>query len=216
MDLQGEFKAVEDLLFPTLKLNAWERALYYHLLRHTRLQGENSAVFGLDALAKAAGMSVTTIREGVRSMHKKGCIRIEDRGNSGHRISVLLPSEIDSLRKEQETQAPLDLETVDFYTDRKYVGALVAREEDHCFYCLKGISAEQCVLDHVEPQVDGGGNSYRNIVASCHECNSLKRGASGTDFLRTLYRRSVLTQDELAKRLKQVERLRAGECRPHI
>jgi len=216
MDLQGEIKAAEDLLFRTLKLTIWERALYYHLLRHTRLKGENSAVFGLNSLAKAVSTSDFTIRKAVRSMHKKGCIRIEDRGKSGHQISVLLPSEIDSLRKEQETATPIDLEMVDFFTDRKHVRALVSREVERCFYCLRTISAETCVLDHVAPQVDGVDNSYRNIVAACHECNSTKGGSGGADFLRTLYRRGVLTQDEFVKRQEQVERLRAGECRPHI
>jgi hypothetical protein len=33
---------IEDLLAPQLSLDPWERTLYYHLLRHTRLKGLSS------------------------------------------------------------------------------------------------------------------------------------------------------------------------------
>jgi hypothetical protein len=38
---------VEDLLAPQLQLDSWERTLYYHLLRHTRLKGIPSALFAV-------------------------------------------------------------------------------------------------------------------------------------------------------------------------
>jgi hypothetical protein len=42
MDLERLIVEIEDLLFPRFQLNVWERVLYYHLLRHTRLIGIES------------------------------------------------------------------------------------------------------------------------------------------------------------------------------
>lgn len=37
------------------------------------------------------------------------------------------------------------------------------------------ITRDTCERDHANPQAEGTDNSYRNIVADCHECNKLKQ-----------------------------------------
>ena len=59
---------------------------------------------------------------------------------------------------------------------------LSIRERGHCFYCLRRTDARVQCLDHVVPRARPGRNSYRNLVSSCLECNSLKRRASRGPF----------------------------------
>jgi len=59
-------------------------------------------------------------------------------------------------------------------------------------------------------------NSYSNIVACCHECNSGKQGRSGYDFVRALYRRGLLTTPEFDERIVKLELLRSGNLIPRL
>lgn len=97
MDLVQELKNIEDYLFPKLQLDHVERALYYHLFRHTRLIGKDSSLFGLLSLSEASGISESTVRERIRALHEKGCIRIDDRSGKGHLLRVFLPGEVDGV-----------------------------------------------------------------------------------------------------------------------
>ncbi len=156
-------------------------------------------------------MSEDKIRRSIRSMAVKGCVRIEDRGKNGHLVRLLLPEEIDAVREAIHVAEPLDVEAIDFFTDRRYLVAILAREQGECFYCSRVVSPETAALDHVVPAVDGGSNSHRNIVAACHECNSLKQATPADDFIRRLYRAGLLSQDEVATRLERLTLLRAGQ-----
>jgi len=153
-------------------------------------------------------------RKSLREMHAKGCIRIDERSRRGHVVSVLLPSEIAGIRPETKQAEPLDIETIDFFNNREYMPAIIERENGRCFYCLRQLSSGNCELDHVIPQVNGIDNSYRNIVSTCHECNTTKQGRSGEDFVRGLYRDGLLSQAESKDRLAALESLRAGELMP--
>jgi 5-methylcytosine-specific restriction endonuclease McrA len=52
---------------------------------------------------------------------------------------------------------------------------VLLRDNFTCSYCgYQGIQAE-LTLDHVIPRSKGGGNSFKNIVTACKECN-LKKG----------------------------------------
>lgn len=202
---------IEDRLFPTLNLDVWERCLYYYLLRHTRLLGVSSVSIGMAAIGKGSGMSEVKARETLRSMDKKGCVSIEDRNRKGHVVRVLLPSEIDRVRELPIAEAAVDIEQIDFYTDRRYLGVILRRDNSECFYCKRAVTSESVVLDHVVAAMEKGNNSHRNIVACCHECNSLKQGAPVEDFLRSLYRRAVLSQDDLTVAIARIAKLQAGQ-----
>ena len=213
MNWPAVLKDIEDSLFQTLKLTVWERVLYYRLLRETRLSGKESVLISLPSLANSIGASDWTIRRDIRSLAKKGCIVIDERSRKGHFVRVLLPSEIPSLAATKD-EPTVDINTLDFFTGRHYLSALLHRERDRCFYCLKKVSAESCALDHANCQANGGDNSFRNIVVSCHTCNSEKGSTDPADFCRALYRKNVLSSTGLQDRLAALQQLRNGELVP--
>lgn len=214
MDTLAVVKQCEDYLFPSLKLSSRERVLYYHLLRHTHLEGKPSALFALVPLANATGVSEWSAREGIRSLNERGCVKIEERSRNGHLVRVYLPEEIEGVLPGSSSPVEIDLGTLDFYSSRQFVGALLSRENGRCFYCLKAVRAESCSLDHVVSKAEATDNTYRNIVCSCHECNAMKQAQAAPDFLRWLYRKGVLSQAELENRLSKLEQLRAGKLIP--
>jgi 5-methylcytosine-specific restriction endonuclease McrA len=217
MDIKTVIEQCEDHLFRRLKVSVREKALYYHLLRHTRLVGRDQHTFPLSSLAKAVGVSESTARDDIRQLNKRGCIQIDERSKSGHLVRVLLPCEIKGgLPSATESPVPINIESLDFYTERRFIRALIEREGNACFYCLRIIREDTCVLDHVIPQVTRLDNSYHNIVVSCHECNSSKQGRDGREFLRLLYRNNVLSQQELAERLHKLEQLETGALAPDV
>jgi hypothetical protein len=204
----------EDYLFLGRSFSTRERALYYHLLRHTHLDGKPSALVAILPLATALSVAESSVREDIRALHERGCIKIEDRSRNGHLVRVLLPSEIPGIVPATASDKELDIESLDFFSNRRFLVALLAREDSRCFYCLKGIRADSCELDHVISQTNGRDNSYRNIACSCHECNTTKQSQAAADFIRTLYRKGVLSQPELENRLAALEQLQAGKLVP--
>jgi len=66
------------------------------------------------------------------------------------------------------------------------------------------------------PQAQGGGNSYRNLVSCCVECNSLKAERHAVEFVRSLYRDRRLSADELTSRLRALDDLAAGKLLPPL
>jgi hypothetical protein len=209
-------KNIEDYLIPQLRLDRVERSLYYHLLRHTRIVGKEVSLFGILSLSEASGISETTVRERIRILDEKGCIKIENRSGKGHFLRVLLPGEIDGLVPTRSEVPAVDINSVDFFAGRTFARALVERENGQCFYCLRSIDSETCVLDHVIPQAARGDHSFRNIVVCCHECNSSKQGQDAAEFLRAKYRTGLLSQAELLERLATLEKLQLGQLIPEI
>lgn len=210
------FADIEDLLIPGKGLDVWERALYYHVLRHTRVIGKNTAMFAIAPLSKSVGMSDFKVREVIRALHQKGCIEIEDRSRVGHSVAVRLPLEIDGITRPQSLFRSVDLEALDFFNGRTYVVALLDREGHRCFYCRKKITAETAELDHVIPQIVHVDHSYRNIVASCHGCNKSKGDGDAADYLRRLFRDGVLNKVELSESLSAVTTVCSGERVPRL
>ncbi len=214
MDAHLVIKQCEDHFFLSQRFSTRERALYYHLLRHTHLEGKPSGLFAILPLANALAIAESSVREDIRALHERGCIKIEDRSRNGHLLRVLLPHEVPGGVPEHVPTIELDIESLDVFSNRRYVTALLAREGGRCFYCLKGIRADTCELDHVVAQADGLDNSYRNIVCSCHECNTTKQAQPAADFVRTLYRKGIVSQPELENRLAALEQLQAGTLIP--
>ena len=214
MDTSAIYRQCEDYLFPAMQLSVRERVLYYHLLRHTHLEGKHSVLVGILPLAKKLNVAESSVREDIRSLNERGCIKIEERSRTGHFVRALLPDEIPGLLPEARDTPEVDIESLDCFTGRKFLSALLAREGNRCFYCLKAIQPLGCELDHVIAKVNGIDNSFRNIVCSCHECNTTKQAQAASDFVRALYRKGVLSQTELGDRLSSIEQLQAGELLP--
>jgi len=176
--------------------------------------GLETATIALPAISKALNCSESKSREAIRSLSDKGCIELQQT-RKGHYVKVLLPDELPLPSNERELPAE-DIETIDFFKNREHLGPLLRREQYRCFYCLREIKEGSCELDHVVSQLNGGGNSYRNIVASCHQCNTKKQGGSAEDYVRQLYRKVLLSEEEFESRISAIEALREGRIKPEI
>jgi hypothetical protein len=219
----------EDFLFPRLRLSITDRAVYSHLIRHTRLEGRLQLHFSMPWLARGIGISTGPVRESVRRLVVLGALRLVRRSKAGHVIDVLLPDEIRGLRPGLSAEAGAiavrgsasqpqssNLEEFDFLKTRALRQSIHLRERGHCFYCLRRTDARVQCLDHVVPRVKSGHNSYRNLVSSCLECNSLKGERPAANFLRWLYRQRRITSAELNARLRALDALASGKLPPPV
>jgi hypothetical protein len=217
------WKQLEDLAVPRLHLSVFERAVYSHLLRHSRLEGRQELRFSILWLARGAGVSDSMARESVRSLVAKGALQLAERTRAGHVVKVRLPEEIRSLnagkivaRRAERMFGAGSFETADFLGTQALRLAIHAREGGRCFYCLRRIRPAVRCLDHVVARARGGRNGYRNLVSSCVECNSQKGERRAEDFLRWLCREGQLSAEELRGRLGALARLAAGKLRPAL
>ena len=210
------WKQFEDLLVPRLRLSIVDRAVYSHLLRHTRLEGRARLLFSIAWLARAARLSTNPVRNAVRRRADYGVLGLIARTKSGHVVEVRLPKEIRAARAQAPLPRAASLEDADFMKTRALRMAIHARDRGLCFYCLRRLTTGLVTLDHVVLRVQLGRNSYRNLVSCCLECNSLKGDRFAEDFLRWLYRQRRLTAAELTDRLRALDALASGKLRPAI
>jgi hypothetical protein len=216
VDLLKVMRQCEDHLFVAKSFSVQERILYYHLLRQSRVEGNEQVLVALLPLAKALGVAESTVRECIRSLNERGCLQILDRSRQGHLVRVPLPEEIPGVVPPPSTDAAINLEELDFFTGRRLLTALMARERSKCFYCFKAVTPATCELDHVTSRINGSDHGFRNIVVACHDCNTTKQEMAASDFLRALYRKGRLSEAELAERLQALEALAAGKLQPSM
>jgi 5-methylcytosine-specific restriction endonuclease McrA len=222
------WKQFEDHLVPRLRLSITDRAVYSHLLRHSRLEGRTRLRFSIVWLARGARLSTNPARWAVRRLIAHGALRLVERGKAGHVVEVRLPDEIRACSPRRATRhkkigrrcarpfpRSMDFEE-DFLKSRALRHAIHVRERGRCFYCLRRLTPMIRCLDHVVPRVSFGSNSYRNLVSCCLQCNSQKRDRSAGDFLRWLYRERRLTAPELTARLRALDALASGKLPPRL
>ncbi|HEY2823553.1 MAG TPA: HNH endonuclease [Candidatus Acidoferrum sp.] len=225
------WKQLDDFVVPNLRLNVTDRAVYSHLLRHTRLECRHRLCFSQIWLAKGIGVCRNTARTSLRRLVNRGAVRLIENSYGGHVVEVLLPEEIRAAFT-ASPQCPLlsrspkaspdarttaaALHELDFFATQSLREAIYSRDRNSCFYCLRPLKKTTRCLDHVIPRMHSGGNSYRNLVACCMECNSRKAQRSAADFLCSLFRERRLTTRLLASRLRALEALTAGKLRPRL
>jgi hypothetical protein len=213
-------KEFEDVLAPRLRMPVIDRVVYYHLLRHSRVEGKVRLHFSLLWLAHNIGLTGGPVRDAVRRLIQQGVLRLVERSNLGHLVEVRLPSEARIARPPTAAggsaalSSSNSLDKVDFMQTRALRQSIHARERGRCFYCLRRIPSRVHCLDHVVPRAESGSNSYRNLVSCCMECNSRKRERSAGDYVRWLRREKRLTEGELLGRLRALCALAAGRLRP--
>lgn len=216
------WKQLDDVLAPHLHLSVVDRAVYFHLVRHSRLEGNRTVRFSILKVAGNLYLSHGPVRESVRRLVENGVLRLIERTKEGHLVEPRLPMEIRSLRGgSMMSRLPLgtmgrpsNLEKLDFMKTRALRQSIHNREGGKCFYCLRRIPVRMKCQDHLVPRVEWGRNSYRNLVSCCMECNSAKKEHSAADYLRSLYRDGRLTSIELNKQLRALNDLAAGKLRP--
>jgi hypothetical protein len=230
------WKQLEDVVVPRLCLSVIERAVYYHLLRHSRLEGKVRYRFSIASLGRGTRLSGGPVREAVRRLVDQGALRLVRRGKAGHVVEVRVPDEIRAARFDAakagdgarladgqarhggQARVPhaARLEETDFMQTRALREAIHSRERGRCFYCLRRLAHTVRCLDHVVPRAQSGRNSYRNLVSCCLECNSQKGERPAEDFLRWLYRERRLTAAELTGRVSALGAVAAGKLRPAV
>lgn len=222
MDSKGFIQEFQDYLAP--KLDVYEQAIYLYLFRHSRLQGELEVIVGFKSARrqmafgigeKGKPMSESVCYGRVRSLEIKGCLEILGSERAGTKIRLYLPSEIEGLIPPEQIAGVLSLEEMDFFNVPENRSAIVRRENNKCFYCLRAVDSSNYVIEHVVSRPEGN-NSYRNLVASCLSCNNRKGNISAEDFLRVLYRGGYLTDADFEQRLKCLQLLKSGELKPEI
>ena len=168
-------------------------------------------------VAALAGASDTSARVYLRSLADKGIIKIDGYGRSGYKVILVTPMSIPGITNlERAVPQSFDLEVIDFFRDRRFVGALLARQHGICFYSLRRLEENDCALDHLVPQARGGDNSYRNIVCCTFEMNTRKGDVAAEDFLRSLYRSGFLSERDLEDRLSVLASISSGVLQPVI
>lgn len=219
------WKQMEDLLAPGLSFSVHDRVVYSHLFRHSRLEGKPTLQFSLGWLAHGLGLSRSGAREALRRLLARGVLQLVVRScQARHVVRVNLPSEVRAVRAAKNaavrsasaTRRPIDIEKADFLRLRILRRAIHQREGGKCFYCLRKITRHTRCFDHVVPQANLGGNSYRNLVSCCHDCNSKKKDRPAAEFLRWLYRERRLSAADLSGRLRALDELAAGKLKPPL
>lgn len=221
IDAESVWKEVEDAVVPGLRLSVIDHVVYFHLLRHSRLEGKRKLKFSIPWLARNIRLSSCPTREAVRRLAERGALRLVERSKAGHVAEVRLPEEIRGVRaignraREAARQPDAtDIEDVNFLKTLELRRAIHARERGKCFYCLRRVAPRMESIDHVVPRARVGCNSYRNLVSACMECNSEKGERSAEEFLRWLFREHRLGAAELKGRVQALEMLACGKLRP--
>ncbi len=206
---------IQDYLVPTL--DSYEQAIYHYVFRHTylickkqMLYSTRTAEIGFGTGENAKFPSMKTRSKKIRSLEAKGAVRIIERSNKGLLVELILPRDIVGLI-EREKKEIVNVDSLDFYKDRRLLPVLLERENFRCFYTGKKITEENCYLDHVIPQSKGGDNTYRNIVATCYDANSMKNDMDVGDFARHLFKGGLLSLDEFNELKKKIVNLQKGK-----
>ena len=79
---------------------------------------------------------------------------------------------------------------------------IYARDHSQCQYCGKAFSTKELTLDHVVPRVQGGENSWTNLVCACVRCNARKGGRTPAQARMRLIREPVKPRRNPAITLK--------------
>jgi hypothetical protein len=222
MDPKALLEDFSDYLAP--KLDTYEQAVYLYALRHSRLQGQDEVVIGFKSARrkmalgigeKGKPMSEHTCYDKLRSLQQKGCLEVLGTERAGTRLRVLLPAEIAGVVPPVEQRRELSLDELDFFNVPEHRLAILEREQRKCFYCLRALKPTTFVIEHVESRPNGT-NAYWNVVAACRSCNNRKGAVAAEEYLRILYRDSLLSPDDFGARRQALEALRRRELKPSI
>src|SRR5260370_35666238 len=87
----------EDFLFPRLRLSITDRAVYSHLIRHSRLEGQLQLRFSMPWLPRGIGISTGPVRESARRLAVLVALRPTRPHTAGPSLDLRLPLTIRAL-----------------------------------------------------------------------------------------------------------------------
>jgi len=146
IDAVQVWKQMEDLLAPQLSFSLADRAVYSHLLRHSRLEGKLPFQFSISWLARGVGLGSKCTRDTVRRLIARGVLHLVERGYRAHHVvRVRLPLEVKGVcdaktaahRLAPAPRVVINIEEADFLGKQNLRRAIHEREGGHCFYCLR-------------------------------------------------------------------------------
>ena len=211
------WRDIEEHLAPAFQLRPSDRVVYLSLVRRSRFRGKRVLRVAARALARATMLSRSTIRTVLRRLSARNLVTIRTRDLDGFDLVIKLPREIPGCVAPTRSWDGRNMEDFDFWTSNRLRGAIYRREDYRCFYCRRRlVNRAERVLDHVVPRARDGKNSYRNLVASCLDCNILKRDRPAPDLLRRLVRDHLITRADLQDRLRSLRHLASGKLKPSI
>lgn len=82
------------------------------------------------------------------------------------RVEIAVPKIIRLFDYDRVPRSPVKLNRRNIY----------ARDGNRCQYCGCIFAVKELTLDHITPRVQGGGNSWTNLVCACLACNTRKGG----------------------------------------
>ena len=220
IDLKEFFIQFQDHLAP--KLDTYEQAIYLYIFRKSRLLGLEEVTIAFKSararIATGVGqggklMSEHTCYLKLQLLEQKGCIKVVRTNHDGRLLRLYLPSEIQGVIPPRAQERVVDIETMDFFDDPVNRLLLLKRENYRCFYTLQKLDKDNFIVEHVVSRPTGN-NSYRNCVAASREANNKKGATSAEDFLRRLYRESLLNESEFQGRMHALTQLKDGLLKP--
>jgi hypothetical protein len=207
---------IEDYLAPFVRLDGWEKSLYYHLVRQTRLVGRRRVRLTHRSICRTTGFGTMLVHTRMPRLERKGLIRTCGRGYHGRTYEVLLPREIPGCVRGPSRAEDRFLDLSNCIKNPVLRRAIYEREGGKCFYCRERVRPKDIILEHTTPVADGGDHSYRNVVLSCFPCNSSKSAVTPEAFLRLLRDKGRIRSGDVRSRLRALRDLRAGKLRPVI
>jgi hypothetical protein len=183
-------------------LTPYDAAFYWYLFRHSiskdgnphlRVSTRNlrrAVVKSSYSNAAENTISLGKVQETLRALENIGAIRKEGEPNrDGTLFRVLIPDEIEVCRKfrsermASEPEVIIAASDIDYYNVRENRIKVFERDSYICRYCQRQLTRFTATLDHIMPVVEGGNNSFENLVTACLPCNSKKNKRSVGDFL---------------------------------
>ncbi len=201
--------ALEDRLFPALAFTTHERALYYHLLRHSHFAGSRTARRTKTDLAKGVGLSSTPVRIQLRNLARKSCVRILERGQNGYLLEVLLPDEV--LTAHAPSSSVGSCEDPERISSKGHTSSNVRRCEDPEWIIAKGKPPVPAFLQSVSSVQSVESSSFKNPklraaifaresgrcfssnVGSCEDPEWIS--AKGTSFKDPAFRQAIFNRE---------------------
>ncbi len=80
--------------------------------------------------------------------------------------------------------------------------AIFVRDNFHCVYCNKQLTADNATIDHITPESKGKLSDPSNLATSCKSCNGLKKNMSVNRFIE-----DVLSKDRGMLARENVKRI---------